>query len=286
MAVAASHERHVLEAVVRARRSGLVEPILVGDEWKTRTILASLGEDSSTYAIEGASDDASAIARAIELVRTGSAQILMKGIVQTRDFMRGVVARETGLRTGRLISSIAVFEVPGYPRLLSVTDMGINVMPDLSAKVQILENSVELLHGLGIEVPKVAALSAAEKVNPKILGSEDAAEIARLQCEGKITGCEVAGPISLDLATNPEACVVKGYSGSVTGNADLILVPDLVSGNALGKSLMIFAHGTVAGLVLGASAPIVMSSRSASVNDKFNSIVLATAAARHRLQAV
>ena len=280
VAVAAAHEEHVIGAVVRAVRAGMVDAILIGREGEVRDLLAGQGEDPERYRIVDRDSDVECVETAVALVRGGEADVLMKGIVETRDFMRGVVDREHGLRTGRLLSTIGIFEVPGYPKLLSVCDVAITPMPSLDGKRQIVEECVECLHALGIDEPKVAMLSAAEQVNPKVLGSEDAAELARMQRDGEIGGCVVDGPISFDLATSPEAARIKHYESPVAGQADLIVVPDLVSGNVLAKSLMGFGGATVAGLVLGASAPIVLTSRSAGVEDKLNSIALAALASR------
>ena len=275
VAVAAAHEEHVMGAVTKAVSAGMVEATLVGHGDEICALLAKLGADPVRYQIVERESDTECVEAAVAMVRSGEADILMKGIVETRDFMRGVVNREKGLRTGRLLSTIGIFEVPGYPKLLSVCDVAISPQPDLDGKRQIVEECVECLHALGIGKPLVAMLSAAEQVNPKVPGSEDAAEVARMQRDGEIEGCVVEGPISFDLATSPEAARIKHYESPVAGQADLIVVPDLVSGNVLAKSLMGFGGATVAGLVLGASAPIVLTSRSAGVEDKLNSIALA-----------
>lgn len=280
VAVAAAHEEHVMGAITKAVSAGMVEATLVGHGDEIRALFAKLGADPKRYQIVEGESDVECVEAAVALVRSGEADVLMKGIVETRDFMRGVVNREKGLRTGRLLSTIGIFEVPGYPKLLSVSDVAITPQPDLAGKRQIVEECVECLHALGIEKPLVGMLSAAEQVNPKVLGSEDAAKIAQMQRDGEIGGCVVDGPISFDLATSPEAARIKHYESPVAGQADLIVVPDLVSGNVLAKSLMGFGGATVAGLVLGASAPIVLTSRSAGVEDKLNSIALAALFAR------
>jgi phosphate butyryltransferase len=280
LAVAAAHDEHVLASVSRAVADGICDATLVGHADEIRKILSGLGADAGAFAIEDVDDVAEAASRAVELVRSGRADILMKGILETRDFMHAVVARDTGLRQpGRVLSTVGIFQVESYPKLVSVTDVAISTTPDLAAKRQILENGVACLHALGIARPKVAVLSAAEIVNPKLPDSQDARELMRLWEEGEIGGCYVEGPISLDLAVSPEAVAIKGYESPVAADADLLVAPDLTSANLLAKAMLWFAGATVAGLVMGGTAPIILTSRSASVQDKYNSIALAAMAA-------
>lgn len=280
MVVAVAQEEHTLAAVAQARRDGICESVLVGDAVRIREILARLGEDAASYRIVDEPTLEGAVATSMRLVNEGGAELLMKGILETRDLMHAVVAREGGLRTGRRISHFALFEVPGYHKLVAISDVVVNTTPDLKGKRSILQNAVECLHALGYESPKVACLSSGEEVNPSVPSSADMAELKRLNQTGEIGGCVVEGPISLDLALSGESARIKGYESPVAGDADLLVVPDIVSGNLLSKSLLLFGGAQTAAYVCGAKVPIVLTSRSATVQDKYNSIALAALAVR------
>lgn len=193
--------------------------------------------------------------------------------------MKAFIARENGMRTGRLMSQVAFVENPFYHKLLALTDSTLNPKPDLAQKKQILENAVEVFHSMGVECPKVAVLAAAETLNPKLQESTDAQALKEMYQRGEITGCIVEGPISIDLSIEPESAKIKGYDSPVAGDADLLICPDLVSGNMMGK-MMLFMGARSANVVVGARAPVILCSRSATEEDKFQSILLGAIASQ------
>jgi phosphotransacetylase len=278
---AAANDSHTIEAVVQARRAGLLEAAFVGDLQIITTILSGLGEDASDYMIVAAGSSEDCMDAALGLVHSGEADVLMKGKLETADFMRGVLSKNNGLRTGAMLSVIGLFELPGYHKLLAVSDQAVNTYPDLNAKKDILLNAVHLLHAIGIVQPKVAVLAAIEKVNPKMPETVDAEALKAMWQEGEISGCIVDGPLSFDIATSAEAAEIKGYSSQVAGDADLLLVPDIVCGNVISKALTGFAGAITAGCVMGAKVPLVLTPRSAGADDKFYSIALAAYVARN-----
>ncbi len=218
--------------------------------------------------------------KAIEAVRTGRADLLMKGKVPTSTLLRAVLKDKEGLRGSRLLSHIAVVELP-KERFLAVTDGGLNICPSLQEKAVILENAVELFQSLGVDKPKVAVLSAVEQVNPDIPSTLDAALLAQMALRGQIKGAVVDGPLALDLAVSAQACKLKKVDTPIAGEADILLVPDLVSGNLLGKSLIYIAGYPSGGIVMGATCPIILLSRSDSAQEKLNSIILGAAYVHH-----
>ena len=278
-AVAAAHDPHALEAVRDAAAEGLVDYLLVGDPGKIREIAASLGFSPDPERILPAGDDVACAKRAVELCREGRAQLLMKGKLQTATLLREVVNKETGIGAGRLMSHMAMFQVPGFRKLLSVTDGGMVLAPDLAGKKAILENGVRFLQKLGCEKPKAAVLCPVEVVNPKIQATVDAAALAEMNRKGEISGCVVAGPISMDLALSPESAAIKGYESPVTGDVDLLVVPDMTCGNILGKTLVYAAGATMAGCIVGARVPVVLPSRGASAQEKLYSLVISALSA-------
>jgi phosphotransacetylase len=215
----------------------------------------------------------------VEHIRAGRADAIMKGNIETSDFLHAILKRENGLRGGGLLSAIGLYEMTGYHKIFAVTDFAMNTTPDLAAKRAIIENAAALLRKLGIETPKIAVLSEAEHINAKIPASVDAAELKRLNESGEIANCVVEGPISIDLAMSREAAAIKSYSSPVAGDADLLVVPDVVAGNLLVKSLTMFGGAVTAGTILGAKIPVIMTSRSAAEDDKYYSIALAAVAA-------
>ena len=278
MAVAQAADEGVLEGVRLAMEEGLVTPILTGEASKIRPLLEKTGLPAD-IPIEECSEEEAPL-RAVHVVRAGRARILMKGQVNTSDFMRAVLNRDEGLRTGRLVSQLAVFEIPGYPGLIYQTDGGVNVAPDLEAKRQILLNAVEALNALGIERPKVAVLAANEQVSLKMPATVDAAELVRLSREEGFPPCLVEGPIAMDVALDPEKARHKGIASEIAGQVDLFLVPNIEAGNIMGKTLGHFLKARMAGIVLGAAVPIVLASRAEAPHGKVNSIALACLAAR------
>ena len=280
VAVAAAADRGVLEAVSDAARQGYCRPTLFGPRDEVEALLGSIEEQSSLptggeLRVVDCKDAVEASEGAVRAVYRGEADVLMKGVVETSVILKAVLDEGEGLRGPGLLSHVALFEIAGFPRILAVTDAAMNIEPDLDRKRASLENGVGLLHALGLEEPKVAIICAKEKVSDKMPCTKDAAALAELQAAGEIEGCLVAGPYALDNAVSPEAAAHKGIEGAVAGRADLLLVPDIEAGNILYKSLAFLAEARVAGLIVGASAPIVLTSRADSVETRSNSLALA-----------
>lgn len=274
VAVAVAQDEAVLEAVRYAKTERIADFILVGDRVKIQQLAEKLHMDVADLTIAHQPDDKKAALEAVTLVSRGEANVLMKGLLPTADLLRAVLDKEVGLRTGRVLSHAAVFEIPGFDRLLTVTDGGMNLSPNLEQKADIIQNTVSLAKALGITPVKVAALAAVEVVNPDMQATLDAALLAKMADRGQIKGAIVDGPLALDIAINVEAAVHKGIKSPLSGCADVLLVPDIVAGNILGKSLMYFAHAKMAGLVLGATRPVVVTSRADSHEGKVLSIAL------------
>lgn len=278
VAVAAAHDSHVLEAVADAAVRGLVDYRLVGRAEQIVSICKELNfEPEPSWIIDEAEDGACA-KLAVELVRTGQAQLLMKGALTTPTLLREVVNRETGIGTGRMMSHIAMFQLPAYHKLLSVTDGGMVLAPDLDDKRAILENGVAFLHALGCQEPRVAILAPVETVNPKMPATVDADALVRQNLSGEITGCIIAGPISFDLAISRESADIKGYSSPVTAEVDLMVVPDINCGNILGKSFVYAGGAVMAGCIVGARVPIILTSRGSGAKEKLYSLAIAALA--------
>jgi len=278
LAVICAHDENTLESIVHARKDGLIEPLLVGKEDAIKDILKSMGEKPDDYTIINKEDDEDSIVTAINLVNENKASAIMKGKIETGQMMKGILKKEHGLIGDNILSLIGFYETDKYHKLFAVSDMGLNTYPDVEKKKKILENAVKLIKCFGVEKPKVAVLAAIEKENPKMPETVDGAQLKKWNEEGKIEGCIVEGPISFDLATSKEAAEIKGYESEVAGDADLLLVPDITSGNILVKCLTGIAGAKTAGLVVGAKVPIVLTSRSAEPSDKYYSIALAALA--------
>ncbi len=277
VAVVAADDAHTLEAVALALEEGVVTPILIGNAGWIGAWLAKRGIDAGAVRVIDAEKPLDAAARAVALVRAGEADVLMKGRIETAALMKVVLDRASELRTERIMSHLAVLEVPTYHKLLAVTDVALNLNPDLEQKRRILANAVAALAAMGIDHPKVAVMAAAEEINPKLAESVDGAELKRLNQAGEIDGCTVEGPISYDLAIDREAVAIKRYHSPVAADADLMLVPNLVAGNLMIKALMFSAGAKFAGIIVGAKVPIVVASRSSPAADKHRSILLAAA---------
>ncbi len=275
IAVAAAADIDVLTAVNDAKMAGIADAVLVGDIAEIQQLCSQHGIDSSQFELENVPDQRLAARRAAALVKQGSAQILMKGLVGTADFMRAVLDKAEGLGTGRLLSHVVAFAPAGYERLLLLTDAAINIAPDLAQKVQIVENALQVSRALGNRETKVAMLAAVETVTSAMKATEDAALIAKMAERGQIKGCRIDGPLALDNAVSMAAAHHKGIGGDVAGQADLLVVPNIESGNVLYKSLVYFANTPLAGIVVGAAAPVVLTSRADSPANKLNSIALA-----------
>jgi len=252
----------VIETLREAHALGIVEPRLIGVPDAIESACRDLGWKPRDGWIIPAPTDPAAAATAVDLVRDGAADAVMKGNVHTDVLMRALLDKESGLRRpGRRVSHVFVAEVSSHPKLFGITDAAINIAPDLNAKMQILQNAVELFHLLGVETPKVAVLSAVETVNPAIVSTLDAACLTLMARRGQIGGALVDGPLAFDNAISPQAAKEKGIISEVAGDADIVLVPDLVSGNILAKNLEYLADAVVAGVVVGLAAPVVLSSR-------------------------
>ncbi len=279
VAVVEAHDNHTLEAVIEAKKDGMIEGLLIGNEEKIKEILTANGANPADYEIIGTNALEESLQVAVENINAGKATAIMKGKLETGQFMKAIVNKANGLMAGGLLSLVGLFESPAYPKLLAVTDQGLNTYPDLNGKKNLIINAVKLLHSLGIEEPKVAVLAAVEKVNPKMPESVDGAELKKMNQEGEITGCIVEGPISFDLAVKKGAAAIKGYESPVAGDADLLVVPDITAGNILCKCMTDYAGAMPAGTILGAKAPVIVTSRSAEATDKYYSIALAAYAA-------
>lgn len=273
VAVAVAHDEAVMEAVKGAREKKIAEFILVGNRIKIEKIADTLDINADTLTIIDEQDDHRAAYRAVELVSSGQADAVMKGHITTADLLRAVLDKEIGLRTGRVLSHAGVFEVP-FNRLLIITDGGMNVTPSLQQKADIIQNSVALANVLGISPAKVAVLAAVEVVNPDMPATIEAAALAKMADRGQIKGAIVDGPLALDNALDLNAAIHKGIKSPVAGHADILLAPDIQSGNLLGKSLVYFAKGMMAGLILGAAKPIIVTSRVDNYQAKIVSIAL------------
>jgi phosphate butyryltransferase len=277
LVVAAAAELNVLQAVLRGRDEQLIHPILVGDSEKILEISREHQLDLENVPLVDEKDPVKACLISVDLIREGEAEILMKGLVSTAPLLKAVLDRDRGLRKNDVLSHAALFEIPSYPKLLAVTDAAMNVNPGLEEKICIIENAVEIFQRLKMDPPNVAILAPLETVNPKIISSVEAAKLRELNLKGKIKGCTVDGPLALDIAVSPEAARHKGIKGSVAGNADILVTPDLNSGNILYKSLIFLGQSVSAAVVMGAMVPIVLTSRSDSEESKLMSIALASA---------
>ena len=280
MVVVAAHDEHTLEAVHLAFINGIADPILIGDGHRIREII-----DLRGFQLEGAEiieekDDRKAARLAVSMIRGGAADFLMKGRIQTADLLKEVVNKDCGLQNSGVMSHIGFFELPNYHKLLALTDGGMIPHPNLEEKAQIIINAVRTLHELGYNNPKVAVLAAAETVNPKIPESVEAGLLKKMNEEGVIGGCMVEGPISYDLAMSPDAAKIKEYRSPVSGDVDVLIMPDMVSGNILAKAFQFSAGAKMAGVIVGAKAPIVLVSRGATAEEKYLSTVLSAVLAQ------
>jgi phosphate acetyltransferase len=269
-----------LSGALLAAREQLVTPLLVGPDDAIRAVAAEASLDLGSAVIVPATDEEDAARKAVALCKNGQAQALMKGSLHTDVFMKAVLAQDAGLRTPRRVSHIFVLDAPAYPRLLFITDAAINIYPTLEDKVDILKNAIDLAHALGNPKPKVAILSAVETVSPKITSTIDAAALCKMVDRGQITGAVVDGPLAFDTAVSAGAAAIKELVSPVAGVADVLLVPDLESGNMLAKQLEYLGGAELAGLVVGARVPIVLTSRADSARARLASCAVAALCAR------
>lgn len=261
VAVAHPCDQVSLESVVEAAKLRLVEPILVGPQERIKEVAAQHGLDISNFEIVDADFSQDSAAKAVELVREGRAEALMKGSLHTDEIMSAVVKRDTGLRTSRRISHCFIMDVPDHDQPLVITDAAVNIAPDLKTKVDITQNAIDLVRALGQNDVRVAVLSAMESVNPDVPSTLEAAALCKMADRGQITGAQLDGPLALDNAISPEAAAIKKISSPVAGRANVLVVPDLEAGNMLAKSLSFLAGADAAGIVLGAKVPIILTSR-------------------------
>ena len=278
--------REALEGALDADRLGLIEAILIGPAPRIRSLAQECQLDLSGFSIVDVPHSHAAAARAVELARAGEVEALMKGSLHSDELLGAVVNSQTGLRTERRISHVFVLDVPRYPKPLLITDAAINVAPDFDAKVDIVQNAIDLAHALGIDRPKVAVLSAVETVTPKLRSSMDAAALSKMADRGQITGGLVDGPLAFDNAVSLAAARTKGIESEVAGDADILVVPDLESGNMLAKQLEYLGGAQAAGLVMGAKVPIVLTSRADSAHSRIASCAIAMLLIAHRLRAL
>ena len=274
-----------LTAVMDAAKANLIVPILVGPSERIRKVASDFGFDISQMRIEHTPHSHASAARAVELVREGEAEVLMKGSLHTDELMGAVVHSATGLRTGRHISHVFIMDVPTYYKPLFVTDAAVNIYPTLEQKVDIVQNAIDLAHALRISCPKVAILSAVETVTPKIQSTLEAAALCKMADRGQITGGLLEGPLAMDNAISREAAEIKGITSPVAGDADILLVPDLEAGNILAKQLTFMANADAAGIVLGARVPIILTSRADNLHARMASCAVAVVLAHSRREA-
>ncbi|MBS3975959.1 MAG: phosphate butyryltransferase [Syntrophomonadaceae bacterium] len=279
IAVAAAADTEVLAAIRDACSEGISDAILVGDEAKIRAIAAEHAYDLSRMEIINTPDNIAAARTAVHLVREARAQMLMKGLISTADILRAVLDKENGLRNGRVLSHVAAIEVPAYHKLLFMSDAGQNIAPDVKQKAEIAQNAVEVAIALGVKTPKVATICAVEVVNPKMQATLDATELKTMAERGELKNCIVSGPIALDAAINAEAAIHKGIKSDVAGDADVLLMPYIETANVFYKTLVCLTNAKVAGIIAGAAAPIVLTSRSDSPETKLLSIAYAAVVA-------
>ena len=275
VAVSVAQDSAVLEAVSEAKKRGIADAVLVGDETKIREIAASIHVDLTGFEIIHEPDPIAASLKAVKLAHDGEVDMYMKGLIDTKNFLKSVLDKEVGLRTGSPLSHVCVFEIPGIEQLLFLTDVAFMTYPTLEDKVNIIKNTIPVCNACGIENPKVAPLAAVEVVNPKMPVTVEAAELTQMNKDGKITGCIVDGPLSLDLAIDPEAAKHKGATNrAIQGDADVLLFPDIHAGNLVYKALVHTAEVKNGNMLTGTKAPVILTSRSDSFEVKVNSLAL------------
>jgi len=277
VAVAAAADNHVLDAIMMAKKEGFAEPILVGEKSAIESIAKEIGFNLSDVQIIDIADPYKASVEAVSLIRSNKADILMKGLVGTGLMLKAVLDKENGLRKGATLSHVALFETQFYHKLLGVTDAAMNVAPEFEEKVSMVQNAVEVFHKLGITEPKVAIVCAVETVNPKMEATVHAAMLTQMNRRKQIKGCIIDGPLALDNAISAESAHHKGIVSDVAGDVDLIVTPEIISGNVLYKSMNFLGGATTAAVIMGAKVPIVLTSRADSEKSKLMSIALAAA---------
>ncbi|WP_294341456.1 phosphate butyryltransferase [uncultured Clostridium sp.] len=281
LSVAVAQDEPVLQAVKEAKENGIVDAILVGDKDEIEKVADTINMDLSGFEIVDIKDVHEATLKAVEIVSSGKADMLMKGLVDTKTFLKSVLNKEVGLRTGNLMSHVAIFETEKFDRLLFLTDVAFNVFPTLEDKVKIINNAAKVAHAVGIEEPKVAAVCAVEVVNKNMPNTVEANALAEMYKEGKFEGCIVDGPFALDNAISEEAAHHKGVTGPVAGKADILLLPNIEAGNIMYKTLTYTTDSKNGCILVGTSAPVVLTSRADSSETKMYSIALASLVSSH-----
>lgn len=281
-AVAWPCEETALAGAVDAAKEGLIVPILVGAAKTINEIAKAKGIDLAGVEIVDVPDSRAAAAKAVALVREGKAELVMKGSLHSDEILAAVIAKETGLRTGRRLSHVFLMDVPTYHKALIVTDAAINIAPTLEDKVDIVQNAIDLAKSFGVEKPKVAILAAVETVNSKMQATLDAAALCKMADRGQIKGGLLDGPLAFDNAISKDAAKIKGITSEVAGDPDILLAPDLEAGNMMAKQLSYLANADSAGLVLGARVPVILTSRSDSLRSRIASTAVAVLAAHAR----
>lgn len=282
VAVAVAQDKHVLEAIRDAKSEGIAEAVLVGDRSKIEAVAAEIGMDLSDFELINEEDNNKAALKAVELVKAGKADMVMKGLVDTATFLRAVLNKEVGLRTGRLMSHVAVFQVSTVDRLIFLTDAAFNMYPGLKEKVDIVKNAVTVAMAIGVERPKVAPICAVEVVNENMPATLDAAALSKMNDRGQIKNCIIDGPLALDNALSLEAADHKGIKSEVAGKADIFLMPNIEAGNVMYKTLAYTTECKSGALLVGTSAPVILTSRSDSHETKMYSIALAALVASNQ----
>ena len=284
LVIACADDARALEAAQKAAAHATVAPILVGDRARIEPLAEAAGMDLTQVPVHHEPDNDKAAALAVSLIREGKADYLMKGHIESSALLKAVVSKDHGLTRGRLISHISYIEVPSYHKMIAITDGGMVVYPTLEQKKTIMDHAVNMLLTMGYNRPKVAVLAGIEKVNPKMKETVDAAALKEMNRNGEIRDCVVEGPISVDIALSKEKARQKDFVSEVAGEADILLVPDLCCGNCIAKILLEMAGGRMAGVVVGASVPIVLTSRSSSMEEKYLSIVISAAFSARKIK--
>lgn len=274
VAVACAQDEDALKAIKAAFDKGIIKGILVGDVDQIRSISKEIELDLTDFELIHITDMAEASLKAVSLVSSGEADLVMKGLVDTSIILKAVLNKEVGLRTGNVLSHVAVFDVPTYHKILTVTDAAMNIAPDLMAKKQIIENSLQVTKALNIDMPNVGVITAKEKVTESMPATVDAGELVKMNQEGLIKNCKVGGPFALDNAVSKEAAEIKGIKDPMAGDVDILLCPTIEAGNVLYKALNFLGNARSAGIIVGAKAPIILTSRADSDDSKLNSIAL------------
>lgn len=274
-AVAGAADTHVIEAVLSAQKLGIAEPVLIGDKIRITELLLAQGVEAKRFSILDAQSPAQCGEMAVAQVKAGNADFIMKGMLETRDVLKPLVNKENRLHTGKTMSHVSFFEIPGVKKLMTITDGGMVINPTLAEKRDIINNAVALLCAIGYKSPSVAVLCAVETVSPKMVETTDAQALVEMNRTGEIPNCAVVGPISYDLVMSREIAQIKRYDCPHCGDFDILVVPTMACGNILGKSWVVTAGAAMAGLIVGAKVPVVLNSRGSSSVEKLYSMALA-----------